>query len=250
MKLQIDTDGHAVVQDGKPVFVADDGKTVAFDYVATLATIARLNGEARTHRERAEAAEASAKLFDGIEDADAARKALATVRNLDDKKLVDAGEVDRVKAEAIKAVEDRYKPMIEERDGLKVALFNEKIGGSFSRSKFIADKMAIPPDLAQSHFGGAFSVEDGQVVAKDTTGNRIFSRARPGELANFDEALESLVGAYAHRDSILKGTGASGGGSSSSGGAVNGKRTVTRAVFDAMDPAAKMAAIKETAIVD
>ena len=250
MKLKIDANGNAVLQDGKPVYVSDDGKEVAFDYAATLGTITRLNGEAKTHRERAETAETKYKPFEGIEDADAARKALATVRNLDDKKLIDAGEVDRIKSEAIKAVEDKYKPMIEERDGLKGQLFKEVIGGSFVRSKFIADKLAIPADLAEARFGSAFSIEDGRVIAKDQTGNRIYSRARPGELANFDEAMESLIDTYAHRDSILKGSGASGGGATSGTGGTGGKRTMTRSQFDALDPASKVAAVKEAAIVD
>lgn len=250
MKLKLDANGNAVLQDGKPVYVDDGGKDVAFDYPATLATISRLNGEAKGHRERAEAAETRAKLFEGIEDPDAARKALSTVKNLDDKKLIDAGEVDRIKLEAIRAVEDKYKPIVKKAESLEASLIAEKIGGSFSRSKFITDKLAIPPDLVESRFGKAFSIEDGQIVAKDHTGNRIFSRARPGELANFDEALESLVDAYPHRDSILKGTGASGGGATGGGGAAGGRRTMTRAQFDALDPSAKAAAAREVALVD
>ncbi len=59
MKLKLDENGHVVVSDGKPVYVHDDGKEVAFDAVGTVATISRLNGEAKSHRERAEAAESS-----------------------------------------------------------------------------------------------------------------------------------------------------------------------------------------------
>ena len=194
MKLKLDDKGGVTVADGKPVYVADDGKEVVFDYGATLATIGRLNAEAKSHRERAEGAEGRLKLFDGLDDPAAARKALSTVRNLDDKKLIDAGEVDRIKMEAIKAVEDKYSPVVKERDGLKASLFKEIIGGSFNRSKFIAEKLTIPPDLAEARFGGAFSIEEGKVVAKDQSGNRIFSRARPGELANFDEAIENASG--------------------------------------------------------
>lgn len=250
MKLKLDDAGHVVVQDGKPVFVADDGKEIAFDYGATLATITRLNGEARGHRERAETAEGRAKLFEGIDDAEAARKALGIVKSLDEKRLIDAGQVDQIKAEAIKAVEDKWKPIAKERDGLKAALHQEKIGGSFARSKFIADKLAIPADIAEAAFGRHFDLEDGKIVSKDATGNRIFSRSRPGELADFDEALETLVSAYPHRDSILKGTGASGGGASGSGGTQNGKRTITRAQFEALAPGEKPTAAREATIVD
>jgi uncharacterized protein (DUF342 family) len=186
MKLKLDDAGHAVLQDGKPVYVHDDGKEVAFDAPTTVATITRLNGEAKGHRERAEAAEAKLKAFEGLEDPAAAKKALQTIQNLDHKKLVDAGEVEKVKAEAIKAVEEQYKPIVEERDRLKAEIRQEKIGGSFARSKFIAEKVAIPPDMMEARFGQHISIKDGKIVAKDMHGNDIYSRSRPGEIADFD----------------------------------------------------------------
>jgi hypothetical protein len=236
MKLKLNDDGFAVVQDGKPVYVHDDGREVAFDAVGTVQTISRLNGEAKTHRERAEAAEKVAKAFEGITDAEAARKALATVANLDAKKLIDAGEVDKIRAEAIKAVEDKYAPIVSERDSLQKSLVDEKVGGSFARSKMIADKLAIPADLVQARFGEAFKVEGNDVVAYDKSGNKLFSRSNPGEVAKFDEALEILIDQYPYRDSILKSTGASGGGASGGSGGGSGGKTITRAAYDALPP--------------
>jgi hypothetical protein len=117
MKLKLNEQGNVVVQDNKPVF-DDNGREVVFDYDATIATISRLNGEAKGHRERAEAAEEKLKVFDGLEP-EAAKKALETIKNLDDKKLIDAGEVERVKQEAkaafdeqLKAQEKKYKPVV------------------------------------------------------------------------------------------------------------------------------------------
>jgi Mn-dependent DtxR family transcriptional regulator len=237
MKLKLNDDGFAVVQDGKPVYVNDDGKEIAFDVAGTVATISRLNSEAKGHRERAEAAEKAAKAFEGITDAEAARKALATVANLDAKKLVDAGEIDKVRAEAIKAVEDKYAPIVSERDGLLKSLVDEKVGGSFARSKMIADKLAIPADLVQARFGNAFKVEGNDVVAYDKSGNKLFSRSNPGEVAKFDEALEILIDQYPYRDSILKSTGASGGGAQSGNGGASGSKSMSRAAFDALPPA-------------
>jgi hypothetical protein len=246
MKLKLDTDGHVVVQDGKPVYVHDDGKEVAFDAAATVATISRLNGEAKGHRERAEAAEGKLKAFDGIEDPAAARKALDTVKNFDDKKLVDAGEVEKVKAEAIKAVEEKYKPVVEENGKLKGELHGEKIGGSFARSKFISDKIAVPADIVQARFGNNFKLEDGKVIAYDPSGNKLYSRAKPGEPAEFDEALELLVDAYPYKDQILKGTGGgSGAKPGNGGGGQQGGKTLTRGEFDKLAPAEKNAKIGE-----
>jgi hypothetical protein len=257
MKLKLDDKGNVVVSDGKPVYVADDGKEIVFDYPATLATISRLNGEAKGHRERAEAAEAIAKTFEGIDDPEKARSALETVKSLDSKKLFDAGKVDEIKAEAKKAfdeqlrsLEEKYKPVLAERDSLKSSLVNEIVGGSFSRSKFITDKLAIPADIAQARFGSSFVVEDGKIVAKDSKGGNIFSRARPGEIADFDEALELLVDQYPYKDNILKGTGASGGGAGGTGGSAGGKKTMSRAQFSALDPMAQAKTAKEVEIVD
>jgi hypothetical protein len=257
MKLKLDDKGAVVVQDDKPVYVADDGKEIAFDYPATLATIARLNGEAKGHRERAEAAEVKLTAFDGIEDPEKARKAIDIVKNLDDKKLIDAGEVDRVKLEAkaafdeqLKAVEKKYQPVTAERDQYRDSLFKEIVGGAFSRSKFITEKLAIPFDLAQAKFGNSFIIEDGKVIGKNSAGERIFSRVKPGEIADFDEALETLVEDYPYRDSILKGSGASGSGAGGSTRIVGGKKTMTRAQFEGLGAAEKMAAVKDVAIVD
>ena len=250
MKLKLDATGNAVLLDGKPLYVHDDGREIAFDAAGTVATISRINAEAKSHRERADAAETKLKPFDGITDPAAALRALATVRNFDDKKLVDAGDVERVKLEAIKAIEDKYAPMVAENSSLKGELYGERIGGAFSRSKFIADKSAIPADMVQARFGQNFKVEDGKTVAYDATGNRIFSRTRPGEVADFEEALEALIDQYPYKAQILKGSGGSGGGSQGGGQSGGGMKTINRAQFDAMGPAERMAALKDSKLTD
>lgn len=255
MKLKLDEHGHVVVKDGHPVYVHDDGREIPHDAAGTVATISRLNGEAKSHRERAEAAEARVKLFEGIEDAEAARKAIETVKNIKDGELVAAGKVEEIKAAAKKAAEEQVEAANKqfvtdltktksERDALQQQLYDERIGGSFDRSKFIADKLAIPGDMARAAFGKAFKIEEGKVVAYDANGNKIFSRVRPGDIANFDEALETLVESYPHRDQILKGSGASGSGASGGGGSGTGSKTLSRTAFDALAPDKQMAHIK------
>lgn len=210
MKLKtIDKDGvtYAEVQDGKPVYV-DDGKDIAFDAPATIGTISRITEESKGFKQRAQTAEDGLKKFEGIDDPAKAKAALATVANLDQSKLIEAGKVDEIKAAAIQAVEERYKPIVEERDKLKSDLYGEKIGGAFSRSPLIVGdkaKFAIPADLVQARFGQHFKIEDGKTIATDTAGNKIYSKSRPGEYADFDEALEIIVEAYPHKASILKG---------------------------------------------
>lgn len=239
MKLKLDENGHVVVQDGKPVYVDDSGKDVAFDAPATIATISRLNGEAKGHRERAEALETKLKPFEGITDPEAARKALKTVQNLDDRKLVEAGEVEKVKEEAIKAVRAEFEPVVKERDKFKADLFNEKIGGSFARSKFIGEKVNIPADMLQARFGQNFEVKDGKIIAKHADGREVFSKSRPGELADFEEAIEILVDQYPQKDHILKGAGGGGGRDGKSGTILKGQD------LSKLSPTARLDAARE-----
>jgi hypothetical protein len=106
------------------------------------------------------------------------------------------------------------------------------------------DKLAIPSDLVRARFGEQFKVEDGKVVAYDKTGNKLFSRSNPGELANFDEALELLVDSYPYRDQILKSSGASGGGASGGAAGAGGAQKISRAQFEALPPAKQMEHVK------
>src|SRR5690606_18763769 len=130
----------------------------AFDAPATVQTIARLNAEAKSHRERAEGAEKSLKAFEGIADPAAALKALEVVANLDQKKLIDAGEVDKVKAEISKAFQAQLDEANTKVADYEAQLYAEKIGGAFARSKLISEKFAIPADLVQARFGAAFKI--------------------------------------------------------------------------------------------
>lgn len=245
MKLKLDEKGVVVLQDGKPVYVKEDGSEVAFDAAGTVATIARLNGEAKGNRERAEAAEGKLKLFDGIDDPAGALKALGIVGNLDSKKLIDSGEVEKVKSEISKAFQLQLDAATGKSTALELQLYAEKVGGAFSRSKFIAEKLAIPADFVEARFGRAFTIEDGRIVGKDSNGNKLYSSANPGELAGFDEALSMMVQQSPSRDQILKGSGASGSGASGSSQGAGGKKTVTRAEFDKLDSGAKASIAKE-----
>lgn len=222
MKLkttQIDGKTYAEIDSsGFPVYLHDDGKEIGFDADQAFQKINSLSAEAKTHRLAKEQVESTLKAFEGIEDPVAAKKALETLKNFDDKKLVDAGEVEKVKAEAIKAIEDKYAPIVQERDAFQTQLHNELIGGGFSRSKFIQDNIAVPVDMIQAAFGKNFQIENGKVVAVGADGQKIYSRTRPGEVADFDEALETLVGGYQHKESILKGSQAGGGGYQGGGG--------------------------------
>lgn len=247
--VEVNGQTYAVIQDGKPVYIEDDGKEVAFDAPGTKATIGRLNGEAKAHREAKEAAEAKLKTFEGITDPEAAKKAIETVKNIDDKKLIDAGQVEKLKSDIAKSYDDKIKSLetshataisdiTEKLNKTTTAWHGDKLSSAFASSKIIADKFSIPADLVQSRFGTNFKIEDGKIIGYDQSGNKLFSRARPAELATFDEALEMLVDKYENRDHILKGRGGGAGAQGGNGGGNNGK-TLSRAEFDKLDGGTK-----------
>ena len=239
-----------VNEQGLPVYVHDDGKEVGFDATHAVQKISSLNAEAKTHREAKEAAETSLKAFEGL-DVEKAKQALTTVQNLDAKKLIDAGEAERVRNEAIASVtqsfEQKYNPQIEQltkdRDTYQQQLHSELIGGGFARSKYIADKSAVPADVFQAMFGKNFKVEDGKPTAYDNNGQKIYSRTNHGDAAGFDEALEILVGGYQHKDSLLKGSQAGGGGFNGQSGQGGGK-SMSRQGFEQLSPTDKASFMK------
>jgi len=241
MKLKLDANGHVVVENGMPVYEYDDGSAKPFDAVQSAAAIKRLNTEAKTHREAKEAAETKAAAFAGIEDPEAARQALQTVASLDGKLKV---EIEKVRGETAKALQGRIDAAEAKAKEIESRLHGELIGGGFARSKFIAEKLAIPADVAQAFFGSAFVIENGQMVAKGRDGSPILSKTT-GQAASFDEALEVLVGGYERKDSILKADQKGGSGAQpGTGGAGAQKQTIQRAQFDALDHSGRAAFAK------
>lgn len=263
MKLKLDDKGAVVLQDGKPVYTLDDGRDVPHDAAATVATISRLNNEARNHREAKEALEAKYK---GVPDelltnAEAALNALTTIKNIDEGKLLTAGKVQEIKdaaaksaqeavAAATRAAAEEKRLLTEANSKLTTDLHTHLIGGAFAGSKYIAEKLAIPADIAQKVFGDRVKVEGNKLVPMDSNGQPIFSATRHGEHADLEEALPVWVNAYPNRDMILKSTGASGSGANpGSNQNAGGKKAVPRAQWDSMDQAARMAHSKSGGVV-
>jgi hypothetical protein len=264
MPFKYNADGTIAMDAEKklPIFINKDNTEAPFDADTTVANIGRLNGEAKAHREAKEAAEAALKPFRdaGIEDPAAAASALTTVKNLNAGDLKTAAQVQEIKDAAAKsaresvevatrAAAEKERTLTEQNTKLTQDLNNHIIGGSFTGSKFITEKLAIPADIAQKVFGDRFKVDGGKLLALDANGNPLFSPSRHGEHANFEEAIEVLVGQYGNKDMILKGSGASGGGAQGGVKSADGKKTITRAAFDAMNPQDRAGAMKEGATV-
>jgi hypothetical protein len=251
-----------ITEDGtKPIYVHEDGKEVPFDAPATVAKIGQLNGEAKSHRERAEGLDLKLKPFEKITDPVAALAALDTVKNIKDGELIAAGKVEEIKTQARKAAEETVanaaKAAAEalaiskaDNDKLRGQLNSTLIGGSFSRAKMITDekhttRLAIPADVAEAVFGKHFKVDEntGEVVGYKTPGGteQVFSLTNPGSVAKFDEALEIIVGSYPNKDQIVLGKNAKGDGAphNQRHQANGGGKTITRAEFNALDPASQ-----------
>ena len=246
---------YALIDDkGNPIYVQDDGKEIGFDAPHAYNKITSLTRENKDRRTELDEAKTALAAFDGIEDPKAALAAIEKVAAFSEKDMVDAGKVEEIKAAtekawkekldaATKAAETKLAEKDKEVGTLKGQLNSELIGGNFARSKWIGENVAIPPDMLEARFGSAFEVVDGKVVAKDSSGERVYSKARPGELAGFEEAIEILVEAYPQKDHILKGSGSNGSGSDGGKGG-NRSLRMSNAEFQALpakERAAKMA---------
>ena len=228
MKLKLDENGHVVVQDDKPVYVYEDGTENAFDAHHTLNTIKRLNGEAQTNRETAKALAKKVEAFEGF-DPEEAKKALDIVSSLDQKKLVDAGEIEKVKAEIKQSYESTLVPQIEEWKGkyesLKTSYQSKDLEAKFSQSEYIKNNISTHPRVMFNNFKSNFAYdENGELFAVDMHGNKIFSKSDPSRYADFDEAFGVVANACPYKDTFFKGNQAQGGGyqGGQGGGGVKG----------------------------
>ncbi len=247
---KMDGDKIATDANGNPIYLKEDGSEQAVEGN----TISRLNAEAKSHREAKETAEAKLKDFTDLDPAKA-REALDKLSKIDQKALIDAGEVDKVKAE----IEGQYKGQLTEAQStvstLQQRVDQLTLGNAFGQSEFIANRIAVPREMFEATFGRNFKVEDGKIVPYDASGNKVYSKKRMGELADIDEAFEIMVDGYAHKDTILRAPDKGGSGSGGAGGNRGGGRVVRRSDFEGLTPAeqatvAQQAAKGEIVIAD
>ncbi len=220
-------DGDKVaLKDGNPVFLDPTGN----EMVIGLDTISKLNNENKQHRLEKETLATKLKDFEGL-DPKAAREAFDKLSKIDQKKLIDAGEVDKVREEIGKS----YSAQISEKDKVIETLTgrikNMMLDGAFNGSEFLRNNIAIPLDFIRAAFGGNFTIENDKITAKDKDGNVLYSRKKAGEVADFEEAIQMLVDMHPQKDTFIKTN--TGGGTGSNGGGGNPRaRTMRRADFE------------------
>ena len=236
MKLKLDEKGQVVLENGLPVWVADDGKEIAYDVPRLVNDLSKVNSESAGRRKDIEALNEKLKAFENIDPAKY-RELEEKLASIDQGKLIEAGKVEELKASVAKGYEQRLAEMQKmvadkeaahksEMEKVQGRIRNMAVKSLFDGSNFLRDKTVLTPDIAFSSFGQNFTVEeagDGYKITASINGQPILSRANPGELATPEEALEAIIEAYPLKDRILKapggGSGAQGGNNSNSYGA-------------------------------
>ena len=114
MPWKRESDGTLALVDGSPVCIDHTGHEVAMTDTAldeTFSKVSQLVSESMGRKDKIRAMEAKLKAFEGIDDLEAwkeeAEKSMSTMKNMEDKKLIDAGEVEKVKAEVAKAMQSK-----------------------------------------------------------------------------------------------------------------------------------------------
>lgn len=217
MKLKIDDAGNAVLKDGKPVYVAEDGKEIALDAASLYATVAELGVSERAAAQKLAQTQAQLKKFEGV-DLEAINKKAASTD------------------EVAKTFQAKLDEAESKRQAVEAQLASRIKSGLFAASKFLADKRPdnIPADLYEARFGNNFKVgPDGSIEAVDAAGNPIRSRENPAQLAGFDEAIEQLISQHPQSASLIKGTVIPGTGTNPKAAPASAK-TMSVSAFDAL----------------
>lgn len=217
MKLKLDENGNAVLLEGKPIYTTEDGKEMPFDAAAAMSKIAALNAEAKDHRLKKNELAEQLKKFEGIEDPVIALDAMEKIKSLDMTKMLDVDKVEALKRQMSDTFEVNRKTILDQFDRekreLKQALelkdkdiYKLMVSSQFAKSPFFSGenpKTLLPADMATEYFGKHFKIEDGRIVGYMGE-EKILSKTKYGELADFDEALETIIDKYPMKDRILK----------------------------------------------
>ena len=217
MKLKLDENNNVVLLEGKPMYVTEDGKEMPFDAAAAMSKIAALNAEAKDHRLKKNELAEQLKKYEGIEDPAMALDAIEKLKSLDLTKMLDIDKVEALKRQMADTFEVNKKSILDQFDKekreLKQALdlkdkdiYKLMVSSQFAKSPFFSGenpKTILPADMATEYFGKHFKIEDAKIVGY-LDGEKILSKTKYGELADFDEALETIIEKYPMKDRILK----------------------------------------------
>ena len=234
-----DADGNLELNaDGNPIYIGGTGQEMTIEPN----TISRLNAEAKSHREAKETAEAALKPFEGL-DPVAAKKAIEDMKDVNLANMVEKGELDRVKEE----ITNQFTSSLAEKDkaleGANGTIDSLRLDRAFDTSAFISENITIPKYI-RHEYGDRFKVVDGKVIPHGGDGNPLMSKSRIGEIATFDEAIETYIENDPAKDNFLKPSNEGGSGNDGNGGNRGKGRVIKRSDFDAMSPAERSATVE------
>jgi len=205
MKLKLDEKGNVSVSDGKPVYIFDDGREVAFDAKTTTDTIQNLKHDADENKTKLSSLQS---LLDKNKDYDfdAANAAVEKLKNIDDKTLLDAEGVESLKnqfatnyaKETQDLIAQSAKQKADSDEALKISeskIAELHIGHGFGLSDFIKKNVLISPADAIRLWGDNFKYEqvgENLQLVGYQKGQKIYSVETAGEVAGFDEAFEKI----------------------------------------------------------
>ena len=230
-KLKLDANGNAVIQDGKPVYVNEEGKEEPFDMNMAWNKIHALNEENKAKRLEAETLKAKYKAFDGMtpEEIAANKEAAAKLKEVE---LIKNKDFETFKNDLLattqKKVEETERSWKSKFDSVKgeaekfSALYNDTVlENHFLNSEYIKSELvpSFDGDVAKAYFGHRFRVdtENKRVYAVGEDGSPILSEKKLGNVASFDEAMELLIKNHPKKDAWLKSKANPGGGMNSGG---------------------------------
>jgi hypothetical protein len=246
MKLVTDADGKPVLDGGNPVFEHSDGRKAAVNVGELFSKYNALSGDLDGLRNRAVKAEEALKGLGAAPEE--ISQALETFKNLKANKLVEAGKVDEAIAtrlaeatSAWTAKEADYKSKVE---AAEKRIYNLLVSQRFASSKALDDTF-LTPDLAEAYWGKQFKVDGERVIGHYPNGQPIYSAAKPGEPADFDEALGILKASHPNKDKWTKSSNASGSGAPGSNGNGSGAKVMPRSQFSALPPGEQVQRMRE-----
>jgi len=217
-----DEDNLVLSETGYPIWVDQDGEERMYDVEKLLKEKQAANSESAGRRKRIEDLESQIHelqgKYEGI-DVDEAKRALDTLQNIDQQKLMDTEGVESVKRQMKEAFEtektkerDTWEKQVKEREealNLKTnQIRNLLVRNAFTSSEFLREKTLLIPEMAYSYFGNYFEVKEINGVPTAIgrmNGEDILSKRNPGEIADPEEAIEIIIDRFPAKERILKG---------------------------------------------
>jgi hypothetical protein len=174
----------------------------------------------KAEREAREALEAKLKAFEGLDPAkvkelvEANAKAEEKRKQEEEKRLVQAGEFDRLKAmmaDSFKtektAIEGKLTETSTALDAAMKTINELTVGSAFNSSSFIGEETVLTPRIARDAYGPHFEIENGVPIAYDKpkgADKRTKLVGSDGEPLGFEDAIKKLVESAPDKDQILK----------------------------------------------